>query len=121
MPRGQFLYVSEDPDRSWRELGPHLLHETQSYGRWLAEAQNASNYQSVANLEELRTSGTYTIVTPAECIALATELGADAQLEFHPLVGGCAPEVGWSSLTLVEKEVLPALRAAGLLEGTDTR
>jgi alkanesulfonate monooxygenase SsuD/methylene tetrahydromethanopterin reductase-like flavin-dependent oxidoreductase (luciferase family) len=114
-PRGQFLYVSEDPERSWRELGPHLLHEMRSYGAWLAEAGNATNYRPVADLEELRASGTYQILTPSECIEVATTLGAGGQLEFHPLVGGVDPELGWSCLTLFEKEVRPALESAGLM------
>lgn len=119
MPRGQFLYVSNDPEQSWAELGPHLLHEMQSYGQWLAQAQNATNYQPVADLAQLRASGTYRIVTPAECVELATELGPDGQLEFHPLVGGCDPALAWTGLTLVEKDVLPGMQAAGLMERRD--
>jgi alkanesulfonate monooxygenase SsuD/methylene tetrahydromethanopterin reductase-like flavin-dependent oxidoreductase (luciferase family) len=114
-PRGQFLYVSEDPERSWRELGPHLLHEMRSYGAWLAEAGHARNYRPVADLAELRASGTYLILTPGECVDLAAALGPDGQLEFHPLVGGADPALGWRCLTLFEKEVGPALESAGLL------
>ena len=114
-PRGQFLYVSEDPERSWRELGPHLLHEMRSYGAWLAEAGNATNYRPVADLGELRASGTYQILTPGECVDLATELGPEGQLEFHPLVGGAHPALGWRCLTLFEKQVAPALASAGLV------
>ncbi len=114
-PRGQFLYVSEDPERSWRELGPHLLHEMQSYGAWLAEARNATNYRPVADVEELRASGTYQILTPGECVEVATALGAGGQLEFHPLVGGADPALGWSCLTLFDQEVRPVLESAGLV------
>jgi len=114
-PRGQFLYVSDDPERSWRELGPHLLHETQSYGAWLAEAGNATNYRPAADLAELRASGGYLILTPGECVDLATALGPDGQLEFHPLVGGADPALGWRCLTLFEKEVAPALESARLV------
>ena len=114
-PRGQFLYVSEDPERSWQELGPHLLHEMQSYGAWLAEAGNATSFRPVAGLEELRASGTYQILTPGECVGLATALGPDGQLEFHPLVGGADPALGWRCLTLFEKEVAPTLESAGLV------
>jgi alkanesulfonate monooxygenase SsuD/methylene tetrahydromethanopterin reductase-like flavin-dependent oxidoreductase (luciferase family) len=114
MPRGQFLYVSEDAEHSWQELGPHLLHEMRSYGAWLAEAGNAANFRPVADLGQLRASGTYQILTPAECVELATTLGPGGQLEFHPLVGGADPALGWKCLTLFEKEVVPALESAGL-------
>ena len=119
-PRGQFLYVSEEPERSWRELGPHLLHEMQSYGTWLAEAGNATNFRPVADLEELRAAGTYQILTPGECVELATALGPGGQLEFHPLVGGADPALGWKCLTLFEKEVVPALESAGLVTARRT-
>jgi alkanesulfonate monooxygenase SsuD/methylene tetrahydromethanopterin reductase-like flavin-dependent oxidoreductase (luciferase family) len=119
-PRGQFLYVSEDPERSWRELGPHLLHEMQSYGTWLAEAGNATNFRPVEGLGELRATGTYQILTPGECVELATALGPSGQLEFHPLVGGADPALGWKCLNLFEKEVVPALESAGLVTARRT-
>jgi alkanesulfonate monooxygenase SsuD/methylene tetrahydromethanopterin reductase-like flavin-dependent oxidoreductase (luciferase family) len=121
MPRGQFLYVSDDPERSWRELGPHLLHEMQSYGQWLAQAKNASNYRPVADLTALRASNIYVIVTPDECVDLARTLGPTGQLEFHPLVGGADPALGWAGLTLFEKEVLPTLESAGLIDTRSAR
>jgi len=69
----------------------------------------------VADVEELRASGTYQILTPGECVEVATALGAGGQLEFHPLVGGADPALGWSCLTLFDKEVRPALESAGLV------
>jgi alkanesulfonate monooxygenase SsuD/methylene tetrahydromethanopterin reductase-like flavin-dependent oxidoreductase (luciferase family) len=114
MVRGQFLYVATDPESAWTALAPHLLHETNSYGAWLAAAGTGAQYRPVANLAELRAGGTYRVVTPEECVELARGLGADGQLEFHPLVGGLDPEIGWASLRLVEKEVLPALRSEGI-------
>jgi hypothetical protein len=69
----------------------------------------------VADLAELRASGTYTIVTPEDCVAIARDLGPAGGLEFHPLVGGADPAIGWSCLRLVEDEVIPALRTDGLV------
>lgn len=116
-PRAQFLYVAEDVQRAWRELGPHMLHETNSYSSWRAEAGRRSGalYVSAATVEELRAAGNYLIVTPEECVQLARRLGPDGELEFHPLVGGLDPALGWRSLRLVEQAVLPALRTDGLL------
>lgn len=111
--RARFLHVSRDPERSWRELGPHLLHEVRSYGRWLAAAGAEPTYREVADLDQLRASGAYRIVTPAECVDLATVLGPSGQLELHPLVGGAPPELGWECITLVRDEVLPRLPGPG--------
>ena len=41
--------------------------------------------------------------------------GPEGQLEFHPLVGGADPALGWRCLTLFEKDVVPALESAGLV------
>lgn len=114
-PRGQFLHVSADPEKDWARLGPHLLHEMCSYGEWLAAAGTGRQYRPVADLDELRATGVYRIVTPAECLALARELGPAGRLEFHPLVGGADPEIGWSGLRLFAAEVLPTLQAEGLV------
>jgi alkanesulfonate monooxygenase SsuD/methylene tetrahydromethanopterin reductase-like flavin-dependent oxidoreductase (luciferase family) len=114
MAHGQFLYVAADPEAAWQALGPYLLHEMRSYGAWLAAAGTGDQYRPVADLAELRASGSYLIVTPEECVALARKLGPAGQLEFHPLVGGADPEIGWAGLHLFAKEVLPALRREGL-------
>ncbi|MCE0767797.1 LLM class flavin-dependent oxidoreductase [Pseudonocardia kujensis] len=115
MPRGQFLHVTDDVDGAWKALGPHLLHEMRSYGAWLVEAGTGTQYRPVADLDELRASGTYRIVTPEECLAIARELGPEGQIEFHPLVGGSDPAIGWAGLELFEKEVLPVLRSEHLV------
>jgi alkanesulfonate monooxygenase SsuD/methylene tetrahydromethanopterin reductase-like flavin-dependent oxidoreductase (luciferase family) len=115
LPAGQFLHVADDVERAWDELAPHLLHEMQSYGRWLQDGGRATNYRPVTDLAELRASGTYRIVTPQECVAIARELGPEGGIELHPLVGGADPAVGWTSLHLLMDEVVPVLRAEGLL------
>ncbi len=56
---------------------------------------------------ELRQSGVYRVLTPAECVALARESG---HVILHPLMGGMPPELGWESLRLFESEVLPEIR-----------
>jgi alkanesulfonate monooxygenase SsuD/methylene tetrahydromethanopterin reductase-like flavin-dependent oxidoreductase (luciferase family) len=109
MPRGQFLHVTHDVEAAWETLGPHLLHEMRSYGAWMADAGNGTNYRPVANVAQLRASGTYLIVTPEQCVEIARELGPDGTIELHPLVGGADPRLGWSCLRLFASEVLPAL------------
>ena len=59
-------------------------------------------------IESVRASGVYAIVTPAECVALAKKFG---MLTMHPLMGGIPPEIAQESLDLLEREVLPILRA----------
>jgi alkanesulfonate monooxygenase SsuD/methylene tetrahydromethanopterin reductase-like flavin-dependent oxidoreductase (luciferase family) len=102
-----FVHVSEDPDRDWASIAPHALHETNSYGRWLAAAGDVGPYAEAADADSLRASGNYLVLTPPECVELAR---AQGELTLHPLMGGLSPEIAARSLALVESRVLPELR-----------
>jgi hypothetical protein len=110
-----FLHVAEDPEAAWDRIAPHALHETNSYGDWLAEAGTPAPYGRVADAEALQASGLYLILTPEELLDRALALGPTGVLHFHPLMGGLDPDLAWSSLALFEKRVLPGLRDAGLV------
>jgi alkanesulfonate monooxygenase SsuD/methylene tetrahydromethanopterin reductase-like flavin-dependent oxidoreductase (luciferase family) len=105
-----FLHVSEDPDGDWARIAPHALHETNAYGQWAAQAGLDSSYKPADSAEALRGRGGYAVVTPQECIELATGLGASGTLLFHPLMGGLDPDLSWKSLRLFAREVLPRIR-----------
>jgi hypothetical protein len=104
-----WVFVTDDPDRSWAELGPHALHEANSYARWAAAAPGANPWTPVDNVEELRRSGRYAVVTPEECIELAHRLDPRAALSLKPLVAGIDPAIGWRSLELFVDRVAPAI------------
>ena len=104
-----WVFVTEDPDRTWAELGPHALHEANGYGRWAAAVPGASPFRPATSVEELRHSGQYAVVTPDECVALARDLDQRSALQLKPLVGGLDPDLGWRSLELFADRVLPAL------------
>jgi alkanesulfonate monooxygenase SsuD/methylene tetrahydromethanopterin reductase-like flavin-dependent oxidoreductase (luciferase family) len=102
------VFVAEDPDAYWEILGPHALHELQSYGRW-AEFDVGSPYGGIDDIAAARATGFYRVLTPDECVELARTLPPEAGLIFKPLIGGLAPEHAWSSLELFASKVLPAL------------
>lgn len=105
-----FLHVARDPEKAWTQIAPHALHETNVYGAWMAESMgDQATYRRVEDAAALRASGAYRVVTPAECLAIARELGRGGRLAFHPLMGGMPPELGWESLDLVAAEVIPHL------------
>ena len=106
-----FLYVAEDPDAAWAKIAPFLLHETNSYGSWIADAGTDSPYEIFENTDDLRASGQYPVWTPEEAIEKARLMGPFEPIVLHPLAGGMDPELAWESLRLVETQVLPALRA----------
>ena len=107
------VFVSDDPDRSWHELGPALIADLVSYNRFYAaigvQMPPSSPYWLSDDIAALRASGHHQILTPDECIKLASTLGPQDWMCFRPLVGGLDPELSWRSLHLFEKEVLPAI------------
>lgn len=105
-----FLHIAEDPDRAWAQIAPHALHETNSYGRWMAQSMgDKAVFSPSDDATQLRASGAYQIVTPEQCIAIARDLGVGGRLALHPLMGGMSPELGWECLELFAAKVLPHL------------
>jgi alkanesulfonate monooxygenase SsuD/methylene tetrahydromethanopterin reductase-like flavin-dependent oxidoreductase (luciferase family) len=102
----RFIHVADDPDEAWARIAPHALHETNSYGAWLASADALGPYTSTEDADDLRARGEYLVLTPDECAARARETGS---LLLHPLMGGLDPDLAWESLELVAAKVIPAL------------
>jgi len=102
-----FVHVADDPDAAWARIAPHALHETNSYGAWLAAAdEGVARYSPTDDADALRASGVYAVWTPDECLAHARATGS---LGLHPLMGGLPPDLAWESLDLLAAKVLPHL------------
>lgn len=98
--------VSEDPERTWAQIMPNLIHDAEVYALWTG-GRKGSMFKQVTTPEELRASGQYAVVTPDE--ALAAAKSADT-FGFRPLCGGIEPELSWASLELFAAKVLPQLQ-----------
>jgi alkanesulfonate monooxygenase SsuD/methylene tetrahydromethanopterin reductase-like flavin-dependent oxidoreductase (luciferase family) len=110
-----FLFVTDDPERDWPVVAPHVIYTSSSNFEWAKERGVGSTpYPAVATVEDLKASDKFAVVTPDECVALATSLPPDAELTFQPLMGALDPAVSWRSLHLFESAVLPRLVDAGL-------
>lgn len=108
-----WVFVTDDPERSWAQIGAHAVHETNGYGAWSAYDPGANPWRPVTTVEEVRAAGLYAVVTPEQCVALARSLDPRAGLTLKPLVGGLDPAVGWPSLELFVDKVLPMLEEPG--------
>ena len=99
--------LAEDVEAGWQQMAPYFMHETNAYGAWLSANDGAGPYRPVADVDDLRASGQYAVLTPEEFVA---ELKAAPFpfAQFHPLCGGMPIELAWSSLRLFEQKVLPA-------------
>lgn len=105
------LFVSEDPDKTWAELGHHFLHEAALYASWQTPDIQSSMKSAATTVDELRAEGIYSVRTPDECIEIAMEQGQGAQFTHHPLCGGMPIDAGWASLQLFVDKVVPHLGA----------
>jgi len=105
-------FLAADVDAGWGVIGPYALHEANAYGAWAEAAGADTGYHQAADVDALRATDQYKVVTPDELVASLTEQGDFAFALFHPLMGGIPPAVGWESLHLLEHEVLPRLSLA---------
>lgn len=99
--------LAKDPEAGWEQMAPFFLHETNAYGLWQAQDDVASPYRRVDDVEQLRATGQYRVLTPDEFVE-EQKAAAFPFAFFHPLCGGMPIELAWSSLRLFEHEVLPA-------------
>lgn len=104
-----FVHVTEDPERAWADIAPHALHEARSYASWQHADQRSQVHVEADDLDALKASGVYRVVTPDECVELARGMGPMGALVLHPLMGGMSPELGWASLELFAAKVAPRL------------
>lgn len=106
---GEMFWFSEDPDRAWSQIGPHLLHEAACYRSWQFEGQASSVKSEALTVDALREEGLYKILTPEEAIARGKADGKRAVFPLYPLCGGLPPDLAWESVRLFVEKVIPQL------------
>ena len=100
------VFVADDPDRAWQELGVHLLHEATTYAAWQTPDIRSSVHSYAATVDDLRAEGIYEILSPADCRARVAEQGPQATFVLHPLCGGMPLDAAWSCMHLFIDEVV---------------
>jgi alkanesulfonate monooxygenase SsuD/methylene tetrahydromethanopterin reductase-like flavin-dependent oxidoreductase (luciferase family) len=101
------LFVADDVDHAWDELGPYLMHDAGSYAAMNPDDSRTTSLSFASSVEELRAERrSHRIVTVDEAITLAK---SGLALPLHPLVGGLPPEIAWRYLHRVADDVMPAL------------
>jgi alkanesulfonate monooxygenase SsuD/methylene tetrahydromethanopterin reductase-like flavin-dependent oxidoreductase (luciferase family) len=100
------VFVADDVDAAWHELGPYLLRDAvmaASYRPGDDSVASISRADSVSALREAQ--GPYRIFTIDEAAAYVR---GGRPLPLHPLCGGVPPEVAWPYL---ERAVMASERA----------
>jgi alkanesulfonate monooxygenase SsuD/methylene tetrahydromethanopterin reductase-like flavin-dependent oxidoreductase (luciferase family) len=93
------VFVHDDVDTGWREVGPSMLVDAVSYREWNEAAGSFAGTASLSSggtVDELRAEkGAHRVVTPLEAAELVR---AHGPLGLHPLCGGLDPDVAWPYL-----------------------
>jgi alkanesulfonate monooxygenase SsuD/methylene tetrahydromethanopterin reductase-like flavin-dependent oxidoreductase (luciferase family) len=90
------VFVSDDPDRAWAEIGSYMLADASSYAAWNAHREGTASISRATSVAELRREkGPYQILTPGEAAELVAKTG---HLGLQPLVGGLPPKLAWPYL-----------------------
>jgi alkanesulfonate monooxygenase SsuD/methylene tetrahydromethanopterin reductase-like flavin-dependent oxidoreductase (luciferase family) len=101
------VFVADDVDRAWEELGPYLMHDVLSYAAWNEGNAGTASLSFVKTAEELRRENTsHRIFSIDEAVE---RVRAGGMLGLHPLVGGLPPDIAWRYLKIVTDQVMPAV------------
>lgn len=101
------VFVADDVDEAWDQLGPHLLHDAVMAASYRPHDNSVASITRADSVDALREEGgPYRIFTPDE----ATDyVRGGRPLPLHPLCGGIAPDVAWPYL---ERAAAAAARSA---------
>jgi alkanesulfonate monooxygenase SsuD/methylene tetrahydromethanopterin reductase-like flavin-dependent oxidoreductase (luciferase family) len=100
------VFVADDPDKAWAELGEYLLVDARSYGEWNAHRSGTASVSFATTVDALRDErGSYQILTPAEATAYVSR---GIPLGLQPLVGGIPPDLAWRYLETAAAALAPA-------------
>lgn len=75
-----WLVVSNDPDRTWHEIAPHVQFQINVYAEWLKKA-GQELFPPMPNLEALKASGILQVLTPEAAVKLIADYAAAAPVE----------------------------------------
>jgi alkanesulfonate monooxygenase SsuD/methylene tetrahydromethanopterin reductase-like flavin-dependent oxidoreductase (luciferase family) len=108
-----WLHISETPEKTRKEVEPHLFHYATSYAKFAESSATASPFQGLKTVEDVWKSGILLVVTPEEAAKMALDAQKyEGRFSIMPLIGGLSPKVGWKSLELLVKKVLPMIAKA---------
>ena len=112
------VFVADDVDRAWDEVGEHLLHDARLYAEWNRDNENSAGISPANDVAELREiSKSHRILSVAEAVE---RVSAGEMLNLSPLCGGLPPELAWPYLKRVGEVVLPeAALASGASASCD--
>ncbi|KUI19615.1 luciferase [Mycobacterium sp. GA-1285] len=99
------VFVADDVDAAWQELGPYLLHDAVTAASYRHGNDSVASISTARSVSELRAArGPYRIFTPEEAVAAVRDGGP---LPLLPLCGGLPPELAWPYLQRAALAAVP--------------
>jgi len=89
------VFVADDVDRAWDELGRHLLHDAVTAASYRQGEASVASISTARTVDELRADTAYRVLTVDEAAARVRE---GAALPLLPLCGGLPPAEAWPYL-----------------------
>ncbi|WP_371328087.1 LLM class flavin-dependent oxidoreductase [Mycobacterium sp. 1423905.2] len=90
------VFVADDIDQAWHEVGPHLLHDALTAASYRPQDDSVASITRADSVPALRAeNGPYRIVTAGEA---AEYVRSGRPLPLHPLCGGLPPDAAWRYL-----------------------
>ena len=90
------VFVADDVDKAWDELGPHLLHDAVTAAAYRHGVEGVASISRATDVSGLRVAdGPYRVFTIDEA---ADYMRGGQALPLAPLCGGVPPDVAWPYL-----------------------
>ena len=103
-----FVFVTDDPDRTWSQIGRYLLYEAHTTRRTRPRGSTRRRVHA-ESVDDLKASPQYVVGTPDRCSS-GGKRSRRWRHHAHPLAGGLPPDLAWESLELFAGWVMPQLR-----------
>ncbi len=107
-----FVHVTEDPDKTWADIGEFLFYETSTYASFQTPGQTSANIVHADTIDEIKRADNVWVVTPDELVARVRANPHISAVNFHPLAGGLPPRLAWESLELFDRACAPQLQSS---------
>lgn len=90
------IFVADDVDRAWDEIGAYLLHDAVTAASYRQGDEGVASISRAETVGQLRAAdGPYRILSPDEAISHVRSAGS---LRLLPLCGGLPPQLAWPYL-----------------------
>jgi probable F420-dependent oxidoreductase len=108
-----WLIVSNDPEKTWREVSPHIRYQITMYNDWLGKAGQGGLFPEVPDDAALEASGLLEVLTPEDAVRAIEAYAAEVPIERYytwTIPPGFPVKRMNEHLELFAKKVMPHFR-----------